>query len=368
MKRFLMAILSAKVFILLSFVCAMAQSKGKAEFEKLSHQFGEIKEENGPVEVTFTFKNTGSEAIHVTHVQASCGCTTPEWSKEPVAPGDKGFIKAVFDPTGRPGHFDKSVTVKTDGTPEVLALKFSGDVTPRPKGPQDYYPFEIGSLRFKTAHVSFNKIYNDEKDTASTEVYNQGKTPVTLKIDQMKLPEHLSMKASANVVKPGEKITLLFEYDAAKKADWGYVFDFFIIPTDDASTPEKRMNVSASIQENFSKLDPNAPKPAVKFDKVSHDFGKVPQNDKVATTFKITNEGQTKMYIRKSKASCGCTATHPDKTELAPGESTMINVTFSTGNKAGKQKKSITIICNDPAHPETHLWIEADVQEASQGN
>lgn len=316
-------------------------------------------------QVTFSFKNIGSEAIKVLHVQASCGCTTPEWSQNPVAPGETGVIKAAYDPIGRPGSFDKAITVKTDGTPEIVVLKISGNVIPRPKGPQDYYPVEVGSLRFKTTHLAFGQVFNDATDTASTVVYNQGQKPIKLLLDQTKLPAHVSMTVSKAVIEPGKTVTLSFQYNTVQKNDWGYVFDFFTLSTDDASEPGKRMNVSADIREDFSKLPADAAKPKIKFDKITHNFGQVAKNSRVTTTFQITNEGQGTLLIRKTKASCGCTATSPEKTVLAPGESTLINVAFSTGDRAGKQKKSIAIISNDPATSNTNLWIEADVLEES---
>ena len=62
-------------------------------------------------------------------MQASCGCTTPDWSKEPIAPGKKGFVKASYNPAGRPGNFNKSVTVTSNQGTQVLYIK--GQVVPK---------------------------------------------------------------------------------------------------------------------------------------------------------------------------------------------------------------------------------------------
>ena len=239
---------------------------------------------------------------------------------------------------------------------------------PRPKGVQDYYPMEIGNLRFKTTHVFFGDVMHNGTDTASTLVYNQGDAPVKLNLEASRLPSHITMTADNDVVNPKDTVRLSFTFDAVKKSDWGYNFDYFKLITDDADTPEKRLNISATIKENFGEISADISRPKVKFDKLSHDFGQVPQKDKVSTTFTITNEGDAPLLIRKTKASCGCTATKPNKTQLAPGESTTIDVTFSTGSYKGKQKKSLTVIVNDPARPMTTLWIESDVQVATTDN
>lgn len=80
------------------------------KFTQSSHDFGTIAE--GPkVYHEFTFTNTGREPVVVQVAKAGCGCTTPEWSKAPVAPGKTGTIKVGFDSQGRPGVFKKEVDV-----------------------------------------------------------------------------------------------------------------------------------------------------------------------------------------------------------------------------------------------------------------
>lgn len=95
------------------------------------HDFGTIPE--GPAaEVVFTFTNTGKEPINLTNVKASCGCTTPSWSKDPVLPGKQGSIKASYATDHRPGGFTKSITVMSDAGTKVLTIK--GNVEAAPKG------------------------------------------------------------------------------------------------------------------------------------------------------------------------------------------------------------------------------------------
>lgn len=100
-------------------------------FEHEVHDFGTLPE--GPsAEYTFTFKNTGKEPINLQTVNASCGCTTPSWSKEPVLPGKTGTIKASYATDKRPGNFTKSITVVSNAGTKVLTIK--GNVEPAPTG------------------------------------------------------------------------------------------------------------------------------------------------------------------------------------------------------------------------------------------
>ena len=103
-------------------------------FAALSHDFGKIKEEDGEATTVFEFVNNGTEPLILSEVRASCGCTTPDWTKEPVAPGAVGFVKATYNAKGRPGMFEKSITVKSNAAEgkESVVLTIKGEVIPAP--------------------------------------------------------------------------------------------------------------------------------------------------------------------------------------------------------------------------------------------
>lgn len=96
--------------------------------DQATHDFGEIKEADGKVAHSFEIKNTGDQPLVITRVIASCGCTTPEWTKEPIAPGKSGTIAITFDPAHRPGTFSKTVSVYSNGKTGSFILTIRGDV------------------------------------------------------------------------------------------------------------------------------------------------------------------------------------------------------------------------------------------------
>ena len=109
-------------------------------FKEMTNNFGNIKEVNGAVTGTFEFTNIAKTPITIaiqtgwltiSSIKATCGCTTPDWTKEPIAPGKNGYIKATYNPTNRPGKFSKSITVSTS-TGETIILKIEGNVEPKP--------------------------------------------------------------------------------------------------------------------------------------------------------------------------------------------------------------------------------------------
>ncbi len=99
------------------------------EFSKETNDYGTIKYDSDGY-CTFEFKNTGKSPLIIANAQGSCGCTIPEWPKEPIAPGKKGAIRVHYD-TKRPGPFTKSVTITSNGssTPKVIYIK--GTVLPQ---------------------------------------------------------------------------------------------------------------------------------------------------------------------------------------------------------------------------------------------
>lgn len=99
-----------------------------AAFDALSFDFGKIKQ-GTPVTHEFKFTNQGAVPLIITNVQPSCGCTTPDWSGEPIPPGGKGFIKATFN-AGSMGAFNKSVTVTANIDGGTMQLFIKGEVQP----------------------------------------------------------------------------------------------------------------------------------------------------------------------------------------------------------------------------------------------
>ncbi|MDX2064053.1 MAG: DUF1573 domain-containing protein [Bacteroidia bacterium] len=97
------------------------------QFEHMAHDFGRITE-GEKVSHTFQFTNTGTEPLQITEVKPTCGCTTPNYSKEPIAPGAKGFVEVLFDSGGRQGAQNKTVQVFANTAPKVTTLTFTGEV------------------------------------------------------------------------------------------------------------------------------------------------------------------------------------------------------------------------------------------------
>lgn len=101
-------------------------NKSEFKFNDESHDFGTIVEAT-PASYEFNFTNIGKEPLILTNVIASCGCTTPKWSKEPILPGKTGNILVSYD-TNRVGPFSKSVTISSNSKTPSKTLFIKGIV------------------------------------------------------------------------------------------------------------------------------------------------------------------------------------------------------------------------------------------------
>ena len=125
MKKFLIM----TMLLMCGMMTSFAQKPAEIKFDKLTHDFGTFSEKNPVVTYTFTYTNVGEQALIINQAIASCGCTVPEYTKEPIKPGEKGEIKVTYNGTGKfPGHFKKSITVSTNGVVEMTRLYVEGDM------------------------------------------------------------------------------------------------------------------------------------------------------------------------------------------------------------------------------------------------
>ena len=340
-------------------------SQSKIVFEELEHDFGTFKEEAGPQSFVFSFVNEGTTPLILNNVQASCGCTTPEWTQKPIAPGEKGMIKVSYNPQNRPGPFHKTITVSANGENPRTILRIEGVVEPRPKTTAELYPREIGPVRARSNHLVFPRIKNKEVLTDSLEIINDSEEPVNLSFRTP--PSHLRVRVVPSMLRPHEKGNIIVTFDAGKIDTYGFVMNRIYLNVDGQSDYQNSIGVSATIEEDFSLLTPDelANAPVISFNAESHDFGNIKEGDQVEYTFMIKNEGKRDLILRNVKTSCGCTVVTPEKKVIGPGETVPLKVAFNSQGKRGRQNKAITVITNDPRNPTSILRVSSNVASSN---
>jgi hypothetical protein len=99
----------------------------------MEYDFGTISE-GKVIEKIFNFTNNGQAPLVISNITASCGCTSPDWTKSPVQPGETGFVKVVFNSAAKSGAQSPTVTIQANTNPTVTRLSMRGSVTPKSAG------------------------------------------------------------------------------------------------------------------------------------------------------------------------------------------------------------------------------------------
>lgn len=354
------------VILLVSVVTANGQmAVTTIKISEMEHDFGTFKEEAGRQTYDFTVTNTGNQPLVIQNIVASCGCTTPEWTKAPIAPGAKGRITAIYDPKDRPGAFNKTLSVYTNTKPEVTVLTIKGQVTPREKTVEELFTFPVGGVRFESIQLAFTNVKKNAKKIRVMQVINTSNEPV--KIEFENVPAHLSLKVNPETLKPGQKGLVEGTYDATKNSGWGNVSDMVRIRLNGVPQTNQYYYVSANLVEDFSNLSKEelANAPVLKLDATTVDLGKMKGGTEKEVEFKFTNSGKSDLFIRHVRASCGCTAIQQGQQDapVRPGQSSSIKAVFNSGGYSGKVTKTIYVYANDPMKSEVVLMLSADVEQ-----
>jgi hypothetical protein len=351
-----------KLSVFMLFVAFSLSAQPKITFDKTRHDFGRVSEGDGAAVYDFTFKNTGTAPLIIQNVSTTCGCTTPEWTRQPIRPGDAGFIKVAYDVKGRPGAIDKTIAVFSNGTPSPVNLRINGEVIPVDRHPTEAYRYTAGTIRLNDMHVAFNRMFAHEKSALVVTAYNPGPDPV--KISFINLPAHIQTGISPTTIKQGEKAQIRVTYDAARKNDWGFVADQISMILNDNRAKDYKLTVTANIEEDFARWTSaqlqNAP--VVSLDKQVIEGGKIKKGEKKSFQVKLTNNGKSKLLIRKLDSGSSLIETDAPK-EINAGASANLTITFDTTGQSGEQNKSITMITNDPKNPQVIFRLKAEVTD-----
>lgn len=332
-------------------------------FKEKIHDFGEILEQQGNADYEFIFTNNSGRPVRVITVQASCGCTTPGWSKEAVAPGKSGFIKASYDPKNRPGYFNKSLTVTTDlgGNPVVLQLK--GNVVDRLTVKDESLSAANGNLRLKNSSFNLGKLFiNKEASVSAFAVVNEGKDKIDF--TGVKAPAYIQVTTPPSL-NPGEHGIINIKYDARAKNLYGFQSDNIELKTTDALNPLKSFSVYATIEEFFPSLTAEelAKAPMLVISQYEIDFLRMKRVPVIENSVVIQNKGKKDIELRYIQSNCSCVVATSDKQVLKPGEAATLAIKFITEGREGTQNKAITIYSNDPRNPVQRITVTGYIED-----
>jgi hypothetical protein len=360
-----MKTLKYSLFIFVALLIRVASSAQSIAFDKIVYDYGIIPDNAGKVESVFVYTNIGKKPLVVTQVKPSCGCTTSDYTKDSIAPGQSGYIRILFNPQGYSSVFSKSIKVTSNAVdmPEVN-LTIKGTVKIQNLLKEEEYPYQVELVRLKKVHIDFGEIKSTEIRRDTVQIYNPQDTALVISFPQLK--EHMKVEMyPQNTLLPNAEGIIILTYDPIKKNEWGQVSDKIYLAFEGKKNNYRaQINVSGNIVEDFSKLSKkqlkNAPK--IEFSSKDYNFDTIQQGQVVNVSYKFKNVGKMPLKIHKVKTSCGCTAGQLDKTEFAKGEDGEIKVTFNSAHKQANVSQRITIVTNDPKNTIIELVIHGFVK------
>lgn len=336
--------------------------KGALFFEKTFVSLGAIQDKQEPVKIIFNYQNIGKGKVTISDVKGDCGCSKPQWDKKPVAFNQKGEIVVYFFPKELSGNQTKTITVFTDGEPNVYYLKFSAFIDDVNAQLAKAYPSKQGNTLFDSYEVKFPKIFNYAADSVYRIMYNPTSKPI--KIIGIEAPAYMDVTKEKSQISPNTGVTFKIKYKANEAKDFGTKLDEIVVHTDDSLEPKKKFLVRANIVEDFEKRTPKEKANPPIFAAITPvvDIGQVNIKTTHKVTFTITNKGKSPLYIRKIFSSCGCTTTDFDYSKpIKKGKKVDVVVTYSTNYDIGKVEKQISFITNTPEQTLHNIVLKANI-------
>ncbi|MBP1638500.1 MAG: hypothetical protein H6Q17_83 [Bacteroidetes bacterium] len=335
------------------------REKPVISFATRIYDFGTIREEVGKVSHDFVFINTGKTPLVIQQVTASCGCTTPSWTKQPIAPGAQGKIAVVYTATGRPGIFTKTITVTNNSEENPVQLTIHGSVTPKPLSQSQAFPVDFGTVRLKSTLIPIGNIRKGTIKSIVVPVLNASNTNITLSFGS--LPPHITVTTQPTTLAPGKESLLKISYNSALTDDWAFRNDpiNLIVNSDTKGSKKNVLHIAAFISEDFSKLTPIQKRVAPTATLLTKEvkLGKAKTNGTLTGSFAIKNTGNSPLLIRKIFSDCNCISYQLPKAGIASGQTDNIRFVIKAGKLTGLKIENINLLTNSPSTTDLQLPI-----------
>ncbi len=353
--------------LLLTAGIALAQQP-TIHFDKQDHDFGKINEADGKVTTVFYFKNEGMSPLVLSNVRASCGCTTPKWTRQPIEPGQAGEITVTYNPNGRPGNFTKTITVTSNADQPTVRLTIRGQVIPKPAKPIDSYPVKMGALSLKAREIHFGDLMkNDGQGSLQAVEYANltGNAPIRLGLLAPN-SNYMECALSLDTVPAGKTGKLNILFNADKCPVYGPVTETVYLVINDTvkRTDEYRITVRANLREDFSKMSDDELRnaPIAEMEHVI-DFGTIFAGKKAKQVLTVGNAGAAQPLAVRRVVNENTMLKITAPKNIRCGKKGDIKMELNTaGMEKGQYSRKIAVIVNDPKHPVTDITVKWTVE------
>ena len=195
---------------------SLSEDASNLKFKVESIVADEMTEDGGIKSFTYTFKNVGTDTVHINRLVTSCSCAVASYNLKSVAPGKEGEITVKYNPKGHPGRFERKIFVYTGGYKSpaaILRLKVNVEVGADISGT---YQYPMGKLRFRRTEITFRR---GEKAVENCACVNVSDAPVKVACNKYLLSSALKFTAQPEILQPGQEGTIVVEYDPSVVED-----------------------------------------------------------------------------------------------------------------------------------------------------
>ena len=355
------------ILIFMFFANAFAEKEENVvSFDKKIHDFGDIIIKDGAVHCSFTFTNISNSPIVVHNVVASCGCTTPDWTRKPVLPGETGTINARFSNDQGEGAFDKSLTVYISNVDRPVILRLRGYSHKKEKDLARMYDVMAGPIGLRKTVYSLGYLDQGTAKEDYVQIANTEKSAV--EISAVEVSEGLTVSFEPERIKGRQLSKMTYSVDLSRITPqiWGRNSFKFKLCVDGKTQPVE-IRIDAMVKDNFGGLTKTdlASSPKVTVDKSYFEFGQITKGEVLQESFTIRNKGKKtlKLYAIDPQTP-GSVTSDTCPVSIPAGESYNLKIKFDSSkiNGTGEIVDVISIVTNDPDKPILNLFISGIIE------
>jgi hypothetical protein len=350
-------IIAVVMFSLLPFT---GWAQARISVSESIYDFGII-DRNKPVSREIMVTNLGDKPLVLNNVTTSCACTVAGWTKTPIAPGGKGFVKATFD-AKMMGRFYKYLSIYSNATNPLVRVGLKGEVAVDVVDYKLALPYSIGSVLLDTRSVEFEPASRGEKPKVVIQLTNA--SDKAIEIILMHLPPYLTMEAMPRILSHGRKGVITLTLDTRKLKDYGLTQTSIFLARymGDKVNKDNEIDVSSILLPDFSNWTEtqmlNAPQLKISSTKIN--MGKLTRGSK-SSVLTLTNVGKQKLSVEKLQVFNPAVSVDLKKRNLMPGESTTLKVKVTAKwLKQYRGKTRVLMITNTPARSMVMIDIKID--------
>jgi len=336
--------------LMLSSLLAVSASAQKISTQHQLVDCGQV-EFRKPVAAEFLMKNEGDRPLVINQVLKSCGCTSVEYPKTSVAPGDSFLVKTVYD-AKQMGTFHKQICLYSNASEEPFILSMRGRVVDNIVNFAGNYDAMLGEIKADVQEVEFDDVNRGDRPVQRIHIFNP--TEQTMEPVVMHLPNYLQAAVSPSKVAPHRSAEITLVLDSKKLRDFGLNQTSVYLGErpGDKIAPEKEIVVSAVLLPSFEDLttEQKALAPKIELSTTNLDMGSFNGKKKLKGEILITNKGKSNLDIRSMQMFTMGLQVQLKKSKIQPGETVKMKVTVVAAElkKSRAKHPRILMITNDP--------------------